>query len=203
MLDLDYKQCHHLNLQLYHSHMIITPPQPGSRDRGARRLGWHQDSGRLNDELEGDPRPRVSLKVGFFLSDTSTQGCGNFHVVPGSHLRNRLEFPEDGVSNPPGAVSVCASPGAAVFFDRRLWHSASPNLSDVTRKVLFYGYSYRWLRPRDNMTVDRYLPTADPIRRQLLGISATGGMGYTSPRDEDVPLRAWLRDHVSSSDAPA
>jgi ectoine hydroxylase-related dioxygenase (phytanoyl-CoA dioxygenase family) len=82
-----------------------------------------------------------------------------------------------------------------VFFDRRLWHSASPNHSNITRKVLFYGYSYRWLRPRDNMTVDRYIERSDPIRRQLLGAS-TGGLGYTSPSDEDVPLRDWIKAHL-------
>mgnify|MGYP003962485431 CR=1 FL=1 len=181
------------NIQLYHSHMIITPPDPRAAGHSGRRLGWHQDTGRLNDELEGDPRPRVSLKVAFFLSDTSVPGRGNFHVIPGSHLRNTVQFPDEARADPPDAVSVCAGAGSAVFFDRRLWHSASPNASDVTRKVLFYGYSYRWLRPRDNMTVERYLPLCDPIQRQLLGVSASGGFGYTSPSDEDVPLRAWLQ----------
>ena len=53
--------------------------------------------------------------------------------------------------------------GRALFFDRRLWHSASANYWDVPRRVLFYGYSYRWLRPRDDMTVDHYLDKCDPI----------------------------------------
>ena len=37
----------------------------------------------------------------------------------------------------------------------RVWHngSAQPYLPDGMRKVLFLGYGYRWLRPRDNMTV--------------------------------------------------
>jgi hypothetical protein len=43
----------------------------------------------------------------------------------------------------------------------------------VTWKVLFYGYGYRWLRPRDNMTVGHYMERSGPIRRQLLG-AATG-----------------------------
>ncbi len=58
------------------------------------------------------------------------------------------------------------------------------------------SYSYRWLRPRDDMTVDRYLADADPIRRQLLGASPTGGFGYTSPSEEDIPLRSWLVEHL-------
>ena len=70
------------------------------------------------------------------------------------------------------------------------------NVSRFARKILFFGYSYRWLRPRDDMTVGHYLERADPIRRQLLGASPTGGMGYTSPTDEDVPLKGWLEAHL-------
>ncbi|MCZ6677719.1 MAG: phytanoyl-CoA dioxygenase family protein [Candidatus Poribacteria bacterium] len=183
------------HIQLYHSHMGITPaPAPGAQPE-KKRFGWHQDSGRLNSDLEGNPRPRVSLKIGYFLTDTTELGRANFYVIPGSHLWNKLEMPEDGVSNPEGATAVRVGPGTAVFFDRRIWHAATPNFSNVPRKVLFYGYSYRWLRPRDNMTVDHYMERSDPIRRQLLGAS-TGGLGYTSPRDEDVPLRAWMTEHL-------
>jgi ectoine hydroxylase-related dioxygenase (phytanoyl-CoA dioxygenase family) len=185
------------HIQLYHSHMIITPPRPLEEVGTSKRLGWHQDSGRLNRDLEGDPRPRVSLKVAFFLTDTSKPGQGNFSVVPGSHLHNQLDLPTDGVSNPEGTTPVCVKPGTAVFFDRRLWHSAGLNDSDITRKVLFYGYSYRWLRPRDDMTVEHYMDRCDPIRQQLLGAS-TGGNGYTSPKDEDVPLRAWIEKNLGA-----
>ena len=45
------------------------------------------------------------------------------------------------------------------------------------------GYSYRWLRPRDDMTVAHYLDDADPIRRQLLGISPERGLRlHVAPR---------------------
>jgi hypothetical protein len=42
------------------------------------RLEWHQDSGRLNVDFESNPRPRISLKVGYFLTDTTEVGRGNF-----------------------------------------------------------------------------------------------------------------------------
>jgi hypothetical protein len=184
------------NIQIYHSHMAVTPPLLSSEEAVKKRLGWHQDSGRLNIELEATPRPRISLKVGFFLTDTTEAGRGNFYVIPGSHLQNEVEFPADGVSDPEGGMPVRVPPGTAVFFDRRLWHAASPNHSDITRKVLFYGYSYRWLRPRDDITVSHFMDRCDPIRRQLLGDSPTGWHGYTSPREEDVPLRTWLKDHL-------
>ena len=46
------------------------------------------------------------------------------------------------------------------------------------------------------MTVEHYMEHSDPIRRQLLGASPNGGFGYTSPSDEDVPLRTWLKDRL-------
>ena len=144
--------------------------------------------------MESHPRPRLSLKVAYFLSDTSELGRGNFWVIPGSQNQDELERPPDGKGQPEGAVPVLAKPGTAVFFDRRLWHTASPNWSDVTRKILFYGYGYRWLRTKDDMTVQSLWEGSDPIRRQILG-AGTGANGYYSPGDEDVPLRVWLREH--------
>ncbi|MGW0227181.1 phytanoyl-CoA dioxygenase family protein [Actinopolymorpha singaporensis] len=179
------------NIYLYHAHLIVTPPS--GQQRTDKTFGWHQDSGRVNFDMEESPRPRLSIKVAYFLSDTSEEGRGNFWVVPGSHRKDRIEVP-DGKGQPEGAVPVLAKPGTAVFFDRRLWHAASPNWSDVTRKVLFYGYGYRWIRTKDDMTVHDLWPTSDPIRRQLLGY-ALNANGHYSPTDEDVPLRGWLKEH--------
>ena len=106
-------------------------------------------------------------------------------------------MPEDSTVDPENATPVFAKPGTAVFFDRRLWHAAGRNTSDIMRKVLFYGYSYRWLQPRDNMTVEHVMENSDPIRQQILGKS-TGGMGYTSPGEKDVPLRTWIQDNIGS-----
>ena len=182
------------NIYLYHTHLGVTPPRPAGEVPGRKRLGWHQDSGRLNHDMETDPRPRLSLKVAYFLSDVSEPGRGNMHVLPGSHLKNRIELAEDGISDPPGALTVCVPPGAALFFDRRIWHSGGHNHSTVTRKWLVYGYSYRWVRPKDEMTVQDLLPRLDPIRRQLLG-DGLNPDGYYSPKAGDVPLRVWLEQH--------
>ncbi|MYK19086.1 phytanoyl-CoA dioxygenase family protein [Candidatus Poribacteria bacterium] len=185
------------NIKLYHSHLIVMPPLPLEEHNEQKRLGWHQDSGRLNFELEGEPRPRVSLKVAFFLTDTSIPGRGNFSVIPGSQKWNTIEMPEDKTADPENATPVFAKPGTAVFFDRRLWHAAGRNTSDVIRKVLFYGYSYRWLQPRDDMTVAHWMERSDPIRQQILGKS-TGGHGYTSPGEKDVPLRTWIQENLGA-----
>ncbi|HEY8454422.1 MAG TPA: phytanoyl-CoA dioxygenase family protein [Actinopolymorphaceae bacterium] len=180
------------NIYLYHAHLIVTPPS--GRQRDDRTFGWHQDSGRVNRDIDTHPRPRLSIKVAYFLSDTSVEGRGNFWVVPGSHLKDDLELPAGGTGQPEGATPVLAKPGTAVLFDRRLWHAASPNWSDVTRKVLFYGYGFRWIRTKDDMTVQDFWASSDPIRRQLLGYGVNAN-GHYSPTDEDVPLRTWLQTH--------
>ncbi|TVQ04839.1 MAG: hypothetical protein EA381_00050, partial [Planctomycetaceae bacterium] len=61
------------NIYLYHSHLDITPPA-GARPADIPNcktwsVAWHQDSMRVNDEIEVDPRPRLSVKVGFYLTD--------------------------------------------------------------------------------------------------------------------------------------
>lgn len=180
------------NIYLYHAHLIVTPPTGKPRDN--KTFGWHQDSGRANNEMESHPRPRLSLKVAYFLSDTSEEGRGNFWVIPGSHLQDTLERPPSGEGQPEGAIPICVKPGTAVLFDRRLWHTASPNWSNITRKILFYGYGYRWIRTKDDMTVSSLWEESSPIRRQLLGWGVNAN-GFYSPTDEDVPLRVWLREH--------
>ncbi|MGE0607578.1 MAG: phytanoyl-CoA dioxygenase family protein [Pirellulales bacterium] len=180
------------NIYLYHSHLDVTPPADENALRW--RVAWHQDSMRVNDEIESQPRPRLSLKVGFYLTDVSQPGRGNTLIAPGSHLQNEIDCPNDGQSNPAGAEPLCVRPGTAVIVDRRIWHSRSANVSGLTRKVLWYGYSYRWLRPKDKMTVSHLYPRLDPIRRQILGDGLSNN-GVYDPADGDVPLRGWLRQH--------
>ena len=181
------------NIYMYHCHLDVHPPLAAARPP---RWGWHQDGGRQNLEIETEPtRPILSVKVAYFLSDVSEPGRGNFMVVPGSHRLNRMyrpEHPELGFEQPKGATPILAEPGTAVLFDRRLWHSRSDNLSDITRKALFLGYTYRWIRPRDDYPIDpAWLERLPPIRRQLLG-GGRDAMSYWGLGQDDPPLRAWL-----------
>jgi ectoine hydroxylase len=189
------------NIYLYHSHADVTPSENHAKQNWS--VAWHQDSMRVNDEIESEPRPRLSLKVGYYLSDVSQPGRGNTLVVPGSHLRNELECPQDGQSNPEGAIPICAPAGSAAIIDRRIWHSRSANSSDIVRKVIWLGYSYRWLKPKDAMTVEHLYAELDPVRRQLLGDGQSAN-GVYDPTDADVPLRAWLADHdtQAAGDSP-
>ncbi len=189
------------NIQHYISHLIIYPPEPPDAERKRKAAGWHQDGGRPVPEMER-PHPRLSLKVAFWFSDVAEPDNGALRVVPGSHRLDERPPQSDADGDPDGAVHVLARPGTAVIFDRRLWHSRGWNYSDVTRKVLFLGYSYRWLRGLDyNNMSPELLRRCDPIRRQLLG-DGVDVKGWWQPTEDDVPLKQWLRrrrgdDYVS------
>jgi len=173
------------NVFVYHCHLDVHPPLPR---RPAPAWRWHQDGGRQNVELEA-PRPQLSLKVAYFLTDVEEPEQGAMWIIPGSHRRDRLERPENGSIHPPGAAPLLVRAGTAVVFDRRLWHARGDNVSRRTRKALFYAYTHRWIRPRDELLgVDEaLLARQDPARRQLLG-AGTSALGYWIPTDEDIPL---------------
>jgi ectoine hydroxylase-related dioxygenase (phytanoyl-CoA dioxygenase family) len=188
------------NIYLYHSHLDVTPTENAAAQDWS--VAWHQDSMRVNDEIESDPRPRLSLKIGYYLTDVSESGRGNTLIVPGSHRRNELDCAQDGRSSPDGAEPICVPAGSAVLLDRRTWHSRSANTSEMTRKVVWFGYSYRWLRPKDAMTVQHLYAGLDPIRRQILGDGLSAN-GVYDPVDADVPLRQWLREHDPAAATPS
>ncbi|MCZ6632446.1 MAG: hypothetical protein O7G87_03510 [bacterium] len=51
-------------------------------------------------------------------------------------------------------------------------------------------------RPRDDHSVSHILDRCTPIQKQLLDVSYSGGFGYTSPKEEDVPLKNWIEEHL-------
>ena len=180
------------NVQHYISHLIYYPPEPEAKEE-PQTGGWHQDGGRPSPEMER-PHPRLSLKISFWLTDTDQPDRGGIRIVPGSHKRDvpPEPKPEDDFGD---MLQVQVKAGTAVLFDRRMWHSRGLNVSDTTRKVLFLGYSYRWLRGLDyNVIADEILAKCDPIRRQLLG-DGVDVKGWWQPTAADVPLKGWLLEH--------
>ncbi|MGZ5301727.1 MAG: phytanoyl-CoA dioxygenase family protein, partial [Actinomycetota bacterium] len=176
------------NVFMHHCHLDVHPPMRGP---SPRRWMWHQDGGVQNHDLDTHPRPRMSVKVAYFLSDVSQPGRGNFSVLPCSHLRNTIERPADDDNAMNGAVPILARPGTAVLFDRRLWHMRGENRSSLTRKALFYAYTYRWVRARDDIRIPPELfATITPVRAQLLG-AGSSAIGHWMPSDDDAALRAW------------
>lgn len=186
------------NIHVYHSHLDVHPPLPARRPF---RFEWHQDGGRQNREIETDPRPRLSVKLAYWLSDVSEPGRGNFKVVPGSHLTNWIAGPprrDVPWPDPSGAVEVTAFPGDVVLFDRRLWHARSDNYSGYTRKAVFFGYTFRWIAIRDEN--DRIWSSdlaarLSPVQRQLLGgygdADGDHAWGHYPAR---TPLYGWLAE---------
>ena len=185
------------DIKLYHTVGMQTPPTTKfTPEQHGKWINWHTDTGNLSRDIqESVEPPRISMKVGYVLTDTQETGMGNFVCFPGSH-RNR-KFPGSDRSRLTNeAVQVCAPAGSAIFFDRRLWHSPSLNVSDETRYMIFNGYSYRWLANRDDMTVSHLLHRATPIQKQLLGFSNHGAYGSSNSFDDDLPLKFWIREHA-------
>jgi ectoine hydroxylase len=187
------------NIHIYHSHLDVHPPL---RPHLPFRFDWHQDGGRQNREIETTPRPRLSVKLAYWLSDNvSEPGRGNLKVVPGSHLTNRIDGPPRRHiewPDPEGAVEVTAEPADVVFFDRRIWHARSRNYSEHTRKAVFFGYTYRGTAIRDDiasMRMSRWFGHLTPIRQQLLGgIDGEDGDHAWGHYPEATPLYGWLKE---------
>lgn len=184
------------NVHVYHSHIDVHPPVTGEV---VPWWHWHQDGGRQNREIETDARPRLSVKAAFWLSDVSEAGRGNMMLIPGSHRRSWLSGPprrDVAWRTPDDAVPVTARPGDAVLFDRRTWHARSVNRSALTRKCVFFGYTYRWVRSRDDvgsLPREPWWNGLNRIQRQLLG--GVGGDGdHAWGHDPDgTPLYVELR----------
>ncbi|CAJ1357482.1 unnamed protein product [Effrenium voratum] len=196
------------NIYCYHAHAMFTRAvsgSPGSMLMEPLGDHWHQDSGRVNEDVEGDPRPRLSVKVSYFLTDTTQPGAPHFWAVPGSHLNNSMPNVHLGATEqPPGAKRIPVPAGSVVIIDRRLWHAGPLGEQPYprSRKVLFYGFGQRWMRPKDSMATDRVLAhIRDPVIRQLLGETPTYN-GLYSPTARDVPLMGWLDDHGMLKDRP-
>ncbi|WP_199041286.1 phytanoyl-CoA dioxygenase family protein [Glycomyces salinus] len=185
------------NTHVHHSHVDVNPP---IREKQPYRFKWHQDGGRQNTQLETDPRPRMAVKLSYFLSDLSEPGRGNTKIVPGSHKRNRIDGPprrDVEWPEPEGAIEVTGEPGDVLFFERRLWHAATDNYSDITRKMAFIGYSPQWVRGRDDV---EDLPNRswwndlDPVQQQLLGGCAPTGDHAWGFHFDETPLYLWLEE---------
>jgi ectoine hydroxylase-related dioxygenase (phytanoyl-CoA dioxygenase family) len=186
------------NIHVYHSHLDVHPPLPAARPF---RFEWHQDGGRQNREVETSPRPRLSVKLAWWLSDVSEPGRGNLKIIPGSHRvdwidgppRRDVEWPD-----PDGATEVTACPGDVLLFDRRLWHARSDNYSPYRRKAMFFGYTYRWIAIRDENDGiwTRYWASGlNPVQRQLLGgLPDSSGDHAWGHFPATTPLYGWLKE---------
>ena len=153
------------------------------------------------EDYSGERMPQqFSVKVGYVLTDTPTAGMANTWLLPRRHKSDSFERPPEGVGQPEGAVPVVCPANSCFIFDRRCFHSPTPNWSEQTRKVCFVGYSYRWLQPKDGMYVEPAMERARcPVLMQLLGYTSSNS-GLYQPNAVDTPLRPWLHHACGITD---
>lgn len=185
------------NIHLHSTTVIYKRPE--TREAPSFRRGWHRDI-RIPKDLGHEKLPLVGIKVCYCLTDFHEPNSGMTLMARGTHLRTEpLKIAKGKVD--PSDVEVKdlrLNAGDALFFENRIFHTAAPNRSDRTSKVVIYGYAYRWLKPEVYLESpdEQQLLTVDPITRQLLG-------GY---RDVDTPawaLERWAMRHgVSRETVP-
>ncbi len=177
------------NIHLHSTTIIYKRPE--TADAPPFRRGWHRDI-RIAKDLGHDGLPLVGIKVCYCLTDFHAPNSGMTLMARATHLRTQpLKIPK-GEVDPPGieVKDLQLNAGDALFFENRIFHTAAPNRSNRTSKVVIYGYSYRWMKPEVYLENpgEQQLLNVDPITRQLLG-------GY---RDVDTPpwaLERWARRH--------
>ena len=182
------------NIHLHSTTIIYKRPE--TPDAPSFRRGWHRDI-RIPKDLGHEKLPLVGIKVCYCLTDFRQPNCGMTLMARGTHLRTTPLQLRKGDVDPVGVEvkDLRLNAGDALFFENRIFHTAAPNRSDRTSKVVIYGYAYRWMKPEVYLETpdEQQLLTVDPITRQLLG-------GY---RDVDTPpwaLDRWAKRHGVSRD---
>jgi len=177
------------NIHLHSTTVIYKRPE--APDEPSFRRGWHRDI-RIPKDLGHEQLPLVGIKVCYCLTDFHKPSCGMTLMARGTHRRTEpLKIPK-GEVDPLGVEvkDLQLNAGDALFFENRIFHTAAPNRSDRTSKVVIYGYAYRWMKPEVYLENpdEQLLLNVDPITRQLLG-------GY---HDVDTPawaLERWAKRH--------
>ena len=177
------------NIHLHSTALICKRPE--NSDAPRFRRGWHRDI-RIPQDLGHEGLPRVGVKICYCLTDFHQPDSGMTLLARGSHLRTKPLAVRKGEVDPEG-VELCdlkLDAGDAFLFENRLYHTAAPNLSGRTSKVLMYGYAYRWMKPEVYMESpdERELWHTDPVTRQLLG-------GYRDVDTQPWALKEWAKTH--------
>ena len=177
------------NIHLHSTTVIYKRPE--TSDAPVFRRGWHRDI-RMARDFGHKNLPLAGIKICYCLTDFPQPESGMTLLARGTHLRSEPLRIRKGAVDPIDA-EVCdlqLNAGDALLFENRIFHTAAPNRSERTSKVVIYGYAYRWLKPEVYLESpdERQLLETDPITRQLLG-------GY---RDVDTPpwaLERWAKKH--------
>jgi hypothetical protein len=90
------------NIHVHHSHLDVHPPV---RVDMPFRFDWHQDGGRQSREIETTPRPRLSAKPAYWLSDVSEPRRGSLKVVTTPSTAARRCSSATPTGEPPSATT--------------------------------------------------------------------------------------------------
>ena len=166
------------NIHLHSTALIYK--RPSSSEAPSFRRGWHRDI-RIPKDLGHQFLPRVGIKICYALVDFQQPDSGMTLLARATHKRTEPLVLRKGAVDPEG-VELCdltLNAGDAFLFDNRLFHTAAPNRSNRTSKVVMLGYAFRWMKQEIYLeTLDQsYFRQQSPVTRQLLG-------GY---RDIDTP----------------
>ncbi len=176
------------NIQLHSASLIYKKPQDPHTT--APRRGWHRDIG-IAEDLGQAGLPRLGVKVCYCLTDFAAPNSGMTMMARGTH-RNEMPLAiPAGAVDPPTVVDPLLCAGDAILFENRTFHTAAPNLSQRTSKVIIYGYAYRWMKtdqyldPPDQRVLQR---TTNAIDWQLLG-------GYRNVDEIPQALIDWAEQY--------
>ena len=176
------------NIQLHSASLIYKKPQDPHTT--APRRGWHRDIG-IAEDLGQAGLPRLGVKVCYCLTDFAAPNSGMTMMARGTHLNETPLAIPMGAVDPPTVVNPLLRAGDAFLFENRTFHTAAPNLSQRTSKVMIYGYAYRWMKtdqyldPPDQQVLQR---TTNDIDRQLLG-------GYRNVDEIPQALIDWAEQY--------
>jgi ectoine hydroxylase-related dioxygenase (phytanoyl-CoA dioxygenase family) len=177
------------NIHLHSTTLIYKRPE--DPDAPTFRRGWHRDI-RIPRDLGHESLPLVGIKICYCLTDFHEPNSGMTLMARGSHKRkDPLALPKGKVD--PADAEVCdlrMNAGDALLFENRIFHTATPNRSNRTSKVLMYGYAYRWMKTEVYLEIpDKgHLAKADPVARQLLG-------EYRDVDTQPWALQRWAKRH--------
>ena len=166
------------NIQLHTTAIIYKFPEPADEETANQR-GWHRDSG-LAEDLRHSNLPRVSIKIGYCLTDFKQPRSGFTLFARGSHL---IDTP---LPIPKGEAD-------------RLFHTSAPNLTDRVSKVVIFGYAYRWMggahRAMSLVQPDEtILAQVDDVAKQLLGATSDGLIDWAKQHDIFPEPTPWVME---------
>jgi len=163
--------------------------------RSGAAISWHSD-GPGNFPMVDGRCPLHTLRFGFTLSDSTAEECGGIDLIRGSHkfrnlhARDTLHWQPNAKSREEdftkGLVRLRVPMGAIYAFHNGLWHSAQPNRTSITRRIVYLQYTPAWMRPHHR---------ADPTMHDLQAYTPEERWLLCEPRRPNSWMVGDAQDH--------